>query len=269
MTGRENESGWLALVAGNSRLHWAFFEGEVLQQVWHTPHLTPDQGKRWEQGTRPELWPQDLIEKVANQGQSSPTMPLWVASVVQPQLQLWTQHFYVQVAQRHSIPLGGLYPTLGIDRALALLGAGTTYGWPSLVIDGGTALTFTAGVDGQFWGGAILPGLSLQFRALASETDALPQIDLPSNLPRRWATNTQESIQSGILYTQLAGICDYVTQWKKTFPTGRVLLTGGDGERLKQFIGEVAPSVAEQIELEANLMFWGMRAYRQAVLTGF
>lgn len=264
---------WVALVIGNSRLHWASFEEQRLQHVWHTFHLTPEQEKGlWNQGVEPEGWPKDLAALVSNGFQSSTPAPLWIASVV-PQLQLWEQYSAVQVVQRHRIPLGNLYPTFGIDRALTLLGAGTTYGWPSLVIDGGTALTFTAGVEGpdggegQLKGGAILPGLVLQFQSLARQTDALPQIEAPFRLPARWATNTEEAIQSGILYTQLAGICDYIAHWQKEFPTGRVLLTGGDGERLQSFLAEVAPDIAKQVELDVNLMFWGMQAYRQAVLT--
>jgi type III pantothenate kinase len=37
----------------------------------------------------------------------------------------------------------GLYSTMGCDRALAAYGAGEKYGYPTLVIDGGTALTLT------------------------------------------------------------------------------------------------------------------------------
>ncbi|HEY9880344.1 MAG TPA: pantothenate kinase [Leptolyngbyaceae cyanobacterium] len=261
-------SSWLALVIGNTRLHWAFFKEQLLQRVWHTPHLTLQEMHFWQQGIEPKHWPEDLVKLASAQAQSNTAMPWWVASVVQPQLQLWESYPFVQVVQRHHIPLGNLYPTLGVDRALALLGAGTTYSWPSLVIDGGTALTFTAGVEGQFWGGAILPGLSLQFQALANQTDALPHIEMPSSLPARWATNTEEAIQSGILYTQIAGICDYINHWQKAFPTGQVLLTGGDGERLRHFIGELASDLAGQIRLDANLMFWGLRAYREAMLTG-
>jgi hypothetical protein len=34
-----SDSAWLALIIGNSRLHWAWFMGEKLQQAWDTPHL--------------------------------------------------------------------------------------------------------------------------------------------------------------------------------------------------------------------------------------
>ena len=30
---------WLGLSIGNSRLHWAWFSGDVLQASWDTPHL--------------------------------------------------------------------------------------------------------------------------------------------------------------------------------------------------------------------------------------
>ena len=48
---------------------------------------------------------------------------------------------------------------------------------PAVVIDAGSAITVDwISADGRFGGGAILPGLDLQSRALARGTEALPQI---------------------------------------------------------------------------------------------
>lgn len=70
-------------------------------------------------------------------------LPLVLASVVPSQTLLWQAYPQVQVLTLDHIPLGGTYPTLGIDRALALWGVGSTWGWPALSIDAGTSLTFT------------------------------------------------------------------------------------------------------------------------------
>ena len=87
-----------------------------------------------------------------------------LASVVPSQTALWQIYPNVHIINLDQIPLQGVYPTLGIDRALALWGAGKTWGFPMLVIDAGTAMTFTGADANQcLVGGAILPGLGLQF----------------------------------------------------------------------------------------------------------
>jgi type III pantothenate kinase len=70
-------------------------------------------------------------------------LPLYLASVVPSQTALWQTYPDVHIITLDQVPLQGVYPTLGIDRALALWGAGETWGWPMLVIDAGTALTLT------------------------------------------------------------------------------------------------------------------------------
>jgi len=170
---------------------------------------------------------------------------------------------------RDRIPVQGLYPTLGIDRILALLGAGTTYKWPVLVIDAGTALTVTGGVRQHFAGGAILPGLQLQLQSLSQGTAALPTVELPTQLPLRWALDTGPAMQSGILYTTLAGLQTYMADWWKHAPTSTVLFTGGDGQRLYELMAELfkqeTPDLVESgVRFDENLLFWGLRAYRNA-----
>jgi pantothenate kinase type III len=70
-----------------------------------------------------------------------------------------------------------IYPGIGVDRVAALHAAEKLYGKPSLVIDGGTALTWTT-TDPQTGGirGGISPGLSMRFRALHEFTGKLPFI---------------------------------------------------------------------------------------------
>lgn len=59
--------------------------------------------------------------------------------------------------------------------------------WPVLVIDCGSALTFTAAdASGRLAGGAILPGVRLQLAVLGSRTAQLPSdVVLPDELPVR------------------------------------------------------------------------------------
>ncbi|HEY9807274.1 MAG TPA: type III pantothenate kinase, partial [Candidatus Obscuribacterales bacterium] len=172
---------WLALMIGNSRLHWAWFVGDKLQSAWDSEHLvssSPPSPPVWQgesiQSELAPLAPQMWGEVVEDE------LSIVLASVVPAQTNLWQDYRHLQILTLEQIPLEHSYPTLGIDRALALWGAGEVYGWPALVIDAGTALTFTSGnAQQQLVGGAILPGLSLQIRALADKTAALPAIALP------------------------------------------------------------------------------------------
>jgi type III pantothenate kinase len=184
-----------------------------------------------------------------------------------------TCHSSVKAVERQHIPLANLYETMGLDRALSLLGAGEVYGWPVLVVDCGTALTFTAGAwsstssQGQFLGGAILPGLGTQFRALHDYTDQLPWVDhLTISWPDRWAKTTEDAIASGILYTQLAGVRDFLQDWWLSHPQGKVVFTGGDGETMAHYLQQREPSLIKAIYLDLDVMFWGLRTYRQLLI---
>lgn len=224
---------WLGLMIGNSRFHWALFDGEVLKNTFDCEHhFTPK-----------EL-PLDL--------------PLFLASVVPEKV---TQGPNTTIISLTDIPLRGIYPTMGIDRALAVYGAGETWGFPCLVIDGGTALTFTGVSETKMLvGGAILPGLGLQLKSLSRQTAALPEVQLNNNLPPRWALATPAAIESGVIYTIIAGIRDFLEHWSAQFPASKVVLTGGDGELLFSYLQQQYPEIAQKIVVDAHIIFWGMRS---------
>ena len=154
---------------------------------------------------------------------------------------------------------------MGLDRVATLWGAGQRYGWPVLVIDGGTALTFTAGAEGAFVGGAIVLGMRSHLAALHSTTAALPMISAPTSLPPRWAVDTPSAIQSGVVHTLLASIDNYIQSWEKQYPQSAVILTGGDGDylyRLHQQNTKQNQALLNRTWFEPNLMFWGIVNYR-------
>lgn len=269
---------WLGLVIGNSRLHWAGFQGQRWLGTWHTPHLTANEAKQLaDQGFASSSWktmldPSDLHLPGSDQELwQEPWSELWVASVAASQAQHWQSYDWVRQVQRQMIPIDNLYATLGVDRALALLGAGNQYGWPALVVDGGTALTLTGGCqvsEGhyQFIGGAILPGLSLQAQSLVRQTEALPPITFPDGLPPRWAEATESAIQGGILYTILSGLRDYLADWWCRHPQGRVIFTGGNGDSLRSYLEQAYPDAVRGIRVDNNLVFWGLRDYRSLLI---
>jgi type III pantothenate kinase len=238
----------IGLSIGNSRYHWAWYLKTKLQSSWDTEYLTIDRFFKSCPIDLQALINQNLIE--------IDRIPIYLISVVPSQTAIWQQLPQVKQIDLTDIPLQNLYPTLGIDRALAVFGAGEVYGYPVLVIDGGTALTIT-GVDDRrsLVGGAILPGLRLQLQSLSTGTAALPEIVLPQQLPPRWSDNTPDSIASGILHTVSAGISDFIQDWQQLFPGSQVVFTGGDGELLNRYL---QLDSREYLRFDRHLLFHGL-----------
>ncbi len=257
-----NKSVWLALAIGNSRLHWAWFKGEELCCNWDTKYLAATFIQSLASGNWEDLALM-LPKQILTEDFTHP-IPLYVVSVVPSQTELWQTYPNVEVITLDSVPLKNIYPTLGSDRALALWGAKEVWGMPVLVIDAGTALTFT-GSDANFAlvGGAILPGLSLQFHSLGQKTANLSSVELPQQLPPRFATNTTAAIQSGIIYSLTAGIQSFIDAWLQRYPDSQVILTGGDRTILFSYLNSQFSRVAKRVNCDRNLIFWGMQAYRK------
>jgi type III pantothenate kinase len=251
----------IGLSIGNSRYHWAWFLNTKFQSSWDTEYITLVGAASPLEHRLLEILPIDLQQLITPE---IDRLPIYLVSVVPSQTATWQQLPQVKIISLADIPLTNLYPTLGIDRALAVFGAGETYGYPVLVIDGGTALTIT-GVDEnrRLVGGAILPGLRLQLRSLSIGTAALPEIVLPRKLPPRWSKNTPEAIASGILHTVSAGLRDFIRDWQQLFPASQILFTGGDGELLAEYL--VADPIFSgvfgrecQIGCDRQLLFYGL-----------
>lgn len=256
-----DRTSWLGLTIGNSRLHWAWFIDNTLKTAWDTEHLSGDRINQIVNG---------LVKGELNQLDIQPNPKLYLASVVPEQTALWQTYTNVRPIALNQLPLQGLYPTLGIDRALAVLGAGAKYGFPCLVIDAGTALTFTgADANQTLIGGAILPGLRLQLQSLSQKTAALPPVALPHQLPLRWALNTSEAIQSGVVYTVVAGIRDFIQEWWGEFPKSSVVLTGGDRILLLSYFQDRFPNLAAKAIVDPYLIFWGIATWRLKLSANF
>ena len=235
----------IGLSIGNSRYHWAWFLNTQLQSSWDTAYITPDR-----------LFDSLLIDLATII--TTDLVPIYLVSVVPDQTAIWQQLPQVKLITLADIPLFNLYPTFGIDRALTSFGAGEIYGYPVLVIDGGTALTMT-GIDRQrrLIGGAIMPGLRLQLRSLSIGTAALPEIDLPQQLPPRWSDNTPDAIASGILHTISSGIQAFIQDWQRLYPHSQIVFTGGDGDILTKYL---PADLVHQVRCDRNLLFHGLSA---------
>jgi type III pantothenate kinase len=131
--------------------------------------------------------------------------------------------------------------SLGADRIANAAAAYYLYHRDAIVVDLGTATTLeTVTRDGDFLGGAIIPGLGTMVNALKLETAQLPKPELVP--PRRLlATSTQAGIQSGVFSAHFAGI-DRLIQGitKETHRKFHIIATGGLSRRFGRYIRNVS-----------------------------
>lgn len=88
---------------------------------------------------------------------------------------------------------------LGCDMVVDAVSAIHSYGAPAIVIDMGTATTFSAiGKKGEYLGAAITPGVRISMNALAQNAAQISQINI--DRPKHAiGTNTTDSLKSGIV----------------------------------------------------------------------
>jgi type III pantothenate kinase len=122
---------------------------------------------------------------------------------------------------------------VGVDRLLAAVAANRLRQAEraAIVVDLGTAITVDlVEPDGAFAGGAILPGIATSARALAEQTDALPQVHLEflDHPPPALGKSTVTAIESGIYWGAIGAIRELMSQLSAPFQAlPDVFITGG------------------------------------------
>jgi len=137
--------------------------------------------------------------------------------------------------------------SVGADRLCNAVAAKAKYGFPSIVVDFGTATTLDVlGDKGEYCGGIITPGLEISAWGLYKRATKLPKI--PLEFPEKAIGRTTEtSIQSGIMFgtvKMIDGLIELVSDELKGSPT--VIATGGISPLLaprSKYIEHVEPSL--------------------------
>ncbi len=127
---------------------------------------------------------------------------------------------------------------VGHDRLVAAFAANRITPGDNIIISCGTALVFSIVRDGQFVGGNILPGPTLQWRALHSGTSLLPLPKdncLPPAGPPLGAS-TESAIANGIAHGLAGGVRFLVRQYRAELDKPHIYLTGGWAEWLQPFL---------------------------------
>ena len=119
--------------------------------------------------------------------------------------------------------------SLGNDRICSASAAQILYGRENiLVIDFGTATTFTLLCKSIITGGIISPGIKTSLNSLILNT-TLPGIKL--TFPRKlFGNNTEDNIKAGVLYQSLFSAERIIMETKKKYPDLFVAATGGLAE---------------------------------------
>lgn len=136
---------------------------------------------------------------------------------------------------------------VGDDRLAHALAARVRLGGPCIVVDMGTATTVDAvSAEGDFLGGAILPGARTCASALARTTALLPAVGLegPVRLPGK---NTEEAVRAGLLYG-LAGAIDRLIEEMRASLGCEAPVIGTGGEArflagLSRHVREIEPAL--------------------------
>ncbi|RRJ63081.1 type III pantothenate kinase [Paenibacillus oralis] len=120
---------------------------------------------------------------------------------------------------------------VGADRIVNAVAAIEQYGGPLVVVDFGTATTFDCiDAQGNYLGGAIVPGIGIATEALYQRASKLPRIELekPKKVIGR---NTVNAMQAGIIFGyagQVDGIVERIAGEMGVKP--KVVATGGLAE---------------------------------------
>jgi type III pantothenate kinase len=234
----------LVLNVGNSRLAMAVFEDGKLGYV---SRIGVENRADW-QGRLAEAW-----GKIKDKEDAA-----IVAASVNPAAAEDLEHAVMQatgqevewVGNEIEFPIKVLTDKpaeTGVDRIVNIAAAFEQMQKGCVVVDAGTAITVDVCNDqGEFLGGAIAPGVSMQLAAMHAGTARLPDVEFtaPSG---PFGKNTQEAMVQGVYF----GIRGLVKELVENYATELgywpdVIATGGDAARLFEgweLIHAIAPDL--------------------------
>jgi type III pantothenate kinase len=136
---------------------------------------------------------------------------------------------------------------VGIDRICAAAAAYEVIGRACVIASFGTAITIDCVNDeGVFMGGAILPGLALQARALHEGTAALPLVTI-EDTHEVYGASTEQAIRNGVLYGAVGALREITERYATELHAWpQLVVTGGGAELVRQecdFIDNVVPDL--------------------------
>ena len=149
---------------------------------------------------------------------------------------------------------------VGADRIVNAVAAYDKYQSALIIVDFGTATTFDAiSEQGEYLGGAIVPGVMISSEALFQRASRLPRVEIFKAPEQVIGKDTIESIKSGIIYGNAAMVDGMVARMKAEMnaaPT--IIATGG----LAPLIAEVSETIEE---VDQSLTLDGLRIISEEI----
>ncbi len=151
-----------------------------------------------------------------------------------------------------------LHAQLGADIVAYCVEAAAKYPSPVIVIDFGTAITFSLLRENTYEGCVIAPGVRVALEALSRQAAELPRISLSGGPSSVLGRNTVDAMRSGVLYgnaSLVEGMIDRLEEATQKVET--IVATGS-------FAGDVLPYCRRKIQRDPDLLLNGLyRIYQK------
>jgi type III pantothenate kinase len=216
----------LAIDAGNSRVKWGWHDGNawtsiatvsLIEFAATSDHINPF-------STTHEDPESIVISNVAGDG-AHQLLVNWTSIFEAAPLWLHGERERCGVRSRYERP-----EVLGPDRWAALIAARALHNGPSLVVNAGTATTVDMlSAEGEFLGGAILPGVELMRFVLHEHTGRLP---IQEGTYREAPRNTIDAIETGCRHAQAGAVERMYRVFRDLGGTPLCIVGGGAGRSL-------------------------------------
>jgi type III pantothenate kinase len=162
------------------------------------------------------------------------------------------------LSSRSKLGVGIDYPvpkTIGADRLANAAAVASLYGWPAIVVDFGTAVTFDI-ISGRksYIGGVIAPGLEAMTNFLYQRTALLPKLSLRE--PRTaLGKSTIGAMRSGAIFGYRGLVREIIARIKaEQFPRSKVKVVATGG-----YARLIAARLPEIQAIHPNLTLEGLR----------
>jgi type III pantothenate kinase len=244
----------LLIDIGNSRVKWAWAEGEQLGEQISLAH-GGEVGKEWLEllasaGQRPR---RVLVSNVAGAKMAAP-----VSALLRERFGVEPQFAHV-TARAAGVTCAYPEPAqLGVDRWLAVIGAWHRAKGACCIVSCGTATTIDAvDANGLHLGGVIVPGLDLMEESLLKRTSDIAKAAGVGARPQTtlFAANTLAAVRSGAVFATAAVAERAATELERR--AGRqpaLYITGGNATR-------VAPCFVRAPEVVPDIVLQGLAAW--------
>ena len=147
--------------------------------------------------------------------------------------------------------LAEIHNQLGADIVASAVAAIQKYPQPIIVIDMGTATTFSYLSESTYKGCVIIPGVRIAVEALSGRAAELPHISLEQP-PSIFGRSTIDAMRSGVLYGNAAMIDGMIQRMEtEAKPVATVVMTGGNAEMIQ-------PHCKRKILIDENLLLDGL-----------